>query len=233
MLNKWKPWPAGGKGNIRGSPKSSGVILWGPWSSAWDEFVPNHLQVFYWISETLTCQVTWRKNQMITTIIVIHPLRTVNIWATWNRDTSDSAWDVTVWTWPTRRTKKKKCYFGFKMGKFPRLELTCFWSRVWFLGNNRIMFSFAVMSGIEWGTADEKQKESEALKQLFIEALAAVHMIFFSPLNCLTWKIFRSQREKKKNSPVFHHICFPSASLHFSFDPRISTISTSNGYRGA
>ena len=83
------------------------------------------------------------------------------------------------------------------------------------------MFSFAVMSGIEWGTADEKQKESEALKQLFIEALAAVRMIFFSPLNCLTWKIFRSQREKKKKlssiSPHLFSICFPSLLLWPSY----------------
>lgn len=115
------------------------------------------------------------------------------------------------------------------MGEIPPSWVDMLWSRVWFLGNNRIMFSFAVISGIEWGTGDEKQKESVALYQLFMGELSAVCMISFS-FKLLIWNVLEV-REKKLSS-ISPHL-FRSASLHFSFDPRISAILTLNGYRAA
>lgn len=103
------------------------------------------------------------------------------------------------------------------MGEIPPSWVDMLWSRVWFLGNNRIMFSFAVISGIEWGTGDEKQKESVALYQLFMGELSAVCMISFS-FKLLIWNVLEV-REKKtiQYFTTFVSICFPSLLLWPSY----------------
>ena len=99
-------WPPdGATGKVKGSPKSSELILWGPWIS-----IPNVMEILFNIFKDISQKymnlilvLLWNGN---TKASRIHALGTMSVCTKWHSNPSSSCWDILSlnWRWKTWST---------------------------------------------------------------------------------------------------------------------------------